>query len=276
MPGQPRSVAAAKHETIDKSGKAGATASSSASTMISFGRRQLLLPLLRPSRSTSSLRCLAPRLAPYSLFSSSSFSSKSSSTSKALDAFATVDPEDLSGKKPYQVYNLVNGGWTLPKRSVVMPDPLNGQPFLQLPDTTTDELRPYIDSMKSVPKSGLHNPFKNPSRYLLYGDISAKAAQALRDPAVEHFFARLIQRVAPKHYAQAKAEVTISRVFLENFSGDQVRFLARSFGVPGDHTGQVSNGYRFPYGPVAIVSPFNFPLEIPLLQIMGALFMGNK
>ncbi|GAB5033479.1 delta-1-pyrroline-5-carboxylate dehydrogenase mitochondrial-like [Nannochloropsis oceanica] len=239
--------------------------------MISFGRRQLLLPLLRPSRSTSSLRCLAPRLAPYSLFSSSSFSSKSSSTSKALDAFATVDPEDLSGKKPYQVYNLVNGGWTLPKRSVVMPDPLNGQPFLQLPDTTTDELRPYIDSMKSVPKSGLHNPFKNPSRYLLYGDISAKAAQALRDPAVEHFFARLIQRVAPKHYAQAKAEVTISRVFLENFSGDQVRFLARSFGVPGDHTGQVSNGYRFPYGPVAIVSPFNFPLEIPLLQIMGAL-----
>lgn len=89
----------------------------------------------------------------------------------------------------------------------------------------------------------------------------------------------------------AKAEVTICRVFFENFSGDQVgpsinihihcvarfptctvhsaatpvhkhphasrhdpvpqrqvRFLARSFGVPGDHTGQVSNGYRFPYG----------------------------
>ena len=33
---------------------------------------------------------------------------------------------------------------------------------------------------------------------------------------------------------------------------------------------------RFPYGPVAIVAPFNFPLEIPLLQIMGALYMGNK
>lgn len=39
-----------------------------------------------------------------------------------------------------------------------------------------------------------------------------------------------------------------------------MRFLARSFNVPGDHTGQSSTGYRWPYGPVAIVSPFNFPL----------------
>lgn len=36
----------------------------------------------------------------------------------------------------------------------------------------------------------------------MYGDVSAKAAQMLRDPEVEHFFARLIQRVAPKSYVQ--------------------------------------------------------------------------
>lgn len=64
--------------------------------------------------------------------------------------------------------------------------------------------------------------------------------------------------------------------FLNNFCSDQVRFLARSFGVPGDHDGQQSNGYRWPFGPVAIISPFNFPLEIPVLQLMGALYMGNK
>jgi 1-pyrroline-5-carboxylate dehydrogenase len=34
--------------------------------------------------------------------------------------------------------------------------------------------------------------------------------------------------------------------------------------------------YRWPYGPVALVTPFNFPLEIPVLQLMGALYMGNK
>jgi 1-pyrroline-5-carboxylate dehydrogenase len=27
---------------------------------------------------------------------------------------------------------------------------------------------------------------------------------------------------------------------------------------------------------VAVIAPFNFPLEIPALQVTGALFMGNK
>jgi len=52
--------------------------------------------------------------------------------------------------------------------------------------------------------------------------------------------------------------------------------LARSFGQPGDHLGQHSAGFRWPYGPTALITPFNFPLEIPLLQLMGALYMGNK
>lgn len=71
-------------------------------------------------------------------------------------------------------------------------------------------------------------------------------------------------------------EVTVTAAFLNNFAGDNVRRLAQSFGVSGDHAGQTSVGHRWPYGPVAIVTPFNFPLEIPVLQLMGALFMGNK
>jgi acyl-CoA reductase-like NAD-dependent aldehyde dehydrogenase len=47
----------------------------------------------------------------------------------------------------------------------------------------------------------------------------------------------------------------------------QVRFLARGFSVPGDHMGQQSHGYRWPYGPVTLITPFNFPLEIPVLQV---------
>jgi 1-pyrroline-5-carboxylate dehydrogenase len=71
-------------------------------------------------------------------------------------------------------------------------------------------------------------------------------------------------------------EVKVTAAFLNNFAGDNVRRLAQSFGVPGDHYGQMSVGHRWPHGPVAIVTPFNFPLEIPVLQLMGALFMGNK
>lgn len=111
---------------------------------------------------------------------------------------------------------------------------------------------------------------------MLYGEVCAKVAEEMRKPRVADFFARLVQRTSPKSGAQAAAEVTVTRRFFENFSGDNVRFAARGFSVPGDHPGQTSTGNRWPYGPVALITPFNFPLEIPALQLMGALFMGNK
>lgn len=70
--------------------------------------------------------------------------------------------------------------------------------------------------------------------------------------------------------------MVVTRNFLDNFGGDNVRFLLQGFQVPGDHLGQTSGGYRFPFGPVNIIAPFNFPLEIPVLQLLGALMSGNK
>ncbi len=98
----------------------------------------------------------------------------------------------------------------------------------------------------------------------------------MSQPDVAEFFAQSIMKCVPKSHAQALGEVKVTAAFLNNFAGDNVRRLAKSFGVPGDHYGQVSVGHRWPYGPVALISPFNFPLEIPVLQLMGAVFMGNK
>jgi 1-pyrroline-5-carboxylate dehydrogenase len=95
-------------------------------------------------------------------------------------------------------------------------------------------------------------------------------------PEIAEFFTQSIMKCVPKSHAQARGEVAVTAAFLNNFAGDNVRRLAQSFGVPGDHYGQQSVGHRWPYGPVALVTPFNFPLEIPVLQLMGALFMGNK
>jgi len=198
------------------------------------------------------------------------------SAAHAKIPWATVDPDTLSGSNPAQLYNLVNGEWTLTKKSIDVVDPLNGEAFIKMPDTQVDELQPFRDSLSGCPKTGLHNPFKSPERYLTYGAVSHRAAAEMWKPEVEDFFAKCIQRVAPKSYAQAMGEVRITRQFFENFSGDQVRFLARGFTVPGDYAGQQSQGVRYPFGPVALVTPFNFPLEIMGLQIMGALYMGNK
>lgn len=153
-------------------------------------------------------------------------------------AFRTLDAEEVSGSQSTEVLNLVQGEWKGASRWTDIVDPLNGQKFIAVPDPSANEIKPFVESLHSCPKSGLHNPLKNPERYVMYGDISARAAAALKQP--------------------------------------EVRFLARSFAVPGNHHGQQSSGFRWPYGPVAIITPFNFPLEIPLLQLMGALYMGNK
>mmetsp|Transcript_22759 Transcript_22759/g.63198 ORF Transcript_22759/g.63198 Transcript_22759/m.63198 type:complete len:571 (-) Transcript_22759:574-2286(-) len=195
---------------------------------------------------------------------------------RLLGSWATVDPNNMHPGKPAEALNFVGGSWIMPGNVREVPDPLTGETFLRVADTSVEEIKPFVEGLQAVPKSGLHNPLKSPERYLMYGDISAKAARELAKPEVEEFFTRLIQRVAPKSHPQAHGEVTITRRFLENFCGDQVRFLARGFSVAGDHPGQMSHGMRWPFGPVALITPFNFPLEIPVLQLMGALYMGNK
>ncbi|KAH1132533.1 hypothetical protein AAZX31_05G028100 [Glycine max] len=191
-------------------------------------------------------------------------------------SFATVEAEEISGSRPAEVLNLVQGKWVGSSNWNTIADPLNGDSFIKVAEVDETGIQPFIKSLSSCPKHGVHNPFKAPERYLMYGDISTKAAHMLSLPKVSDFFTKLIQRVSPKSYQQAFGEVYVTQKFLENFCGDQVRFLARSFGVPGNHLGQQSHGFRWPYGPVAIITPFNFPLEIPVLQLMGALYMGNK
>lgn len=197
-------------------------------------------------------------------------------TSESIKHYATVDPFDgMSSDSPGQAMNLVDGRWVTVKHiRQDIPDPMTGDRFLDVPDT--QDIAPFVSSFARCPKTGLHNPLKNTDRYVHLGRVCAKAAALLADEDVETWFAKLIQRVMPKSWQQCLNEVIVTRVFLENFSGDGVRFLGRGFSNPGDITGQESRGYRWPFGPVVVIAPFNFPLEIPALQALGALFMGNR
>ena len=194
---------------------------------------------------------------------------------KNVPSFATVDPFDgMTGSAPARAQNLVGGEWVSGSKTLTVPDPMTGEPFIEMPDT--EDIAPFVAGLRSCPKTGLHNPLKNVERYVQLGQVCTKASEMLGQEDVADYFTQLIKRVMPKSWNQCKAEVAVTRVFLQNFSGDGVRFLARGFSNPGDRTGQQSNGYRWPYGPVVIIAPFNFPLEIPALQLMGALFMGNR
>jgi len=193
-----------------------------------------------------------------------------------IPEFATVDPfHGMTRDKPGVVRNLAAGEWfETPKKRDDIVDPMNGEAFLQVPDT--ESFVPFINGLKRCPKSGMHNPQKNPDRYVMLGRVCARTAALMAEEEVANYFTKLLQRVMPKSWAQCAGEYAVTRTFIENFAGDGVRFLGRGFSNPGDHQGQESRGYRWPFGPVAVVAPFNFPLEIPALQVMGALFMGNR
>ncbi|TSC71636.1 MAG: 1-pyrroline-5-carboxylate dehydrogenase [Parcubacteria group bacterium Gr01-1014_70] len=176
-----------------------------------------------------------------------------------------------------RLHNFVDGRWTLTKKYTELTNPVQGTGMLVYPDTQPDELEPFLKGLRRLcPKSGLHNPFKNVERYRMLGEVSFQAAGLLENKEIADYFAFLIQSVMPKSYVQCMGEVKVVRQFLKNFSGDQVRFLASGHNTPGDHAGQQPQNYPWPFGPVVIITPFNFPLEIPALQLMGALYMGNR
>ena len=104
---------------------------------------------------------------------------KSSPSSSSLLSWATVDPDKLGVvAEPYAVSNIVDGQWQGAATTMDIPHPLDkdAPPIFSIPDTQVDELQPFIDSLRSVPKSGVHNPFKNPERYVQYGEITRKAS----------------------------------------------------------------------------------------------------
>ena len=58
----------------------------------------------------------------------------------------------------------VGGQWHVPSKTFDIPDPWTGETFITLPDPQIEEIQPYVDSLTKIPKSGLHNPYKNPER----------------------------------------------------------------------------------------------------------------
>ena len=61
-------------------------------------------------------------------------------------------------------------------KTMTIPNPLDrdAPPVCYVPDTAVEELGPFVESLRGVPKSGVHNPLKNVERYLMFGEISRK------------------------------------------------------------------------------------------------------
>ena len=149
-----------------------------------------------------------------------------------VPSWATVDPFTMSAASPAVGRNLVGGKWcdAASQHSVV--DPLNGEAFVKVPDTTVGEIGPFVERMASCPRSGVHNPIKNVGRYLMLGEVMVKGAHELGKPEVAEFFAHLIHRLVPKSKAQCAGEPTVTRKWMENYGSDQVGRRTTRAGPP--------------------------------------------
>ena len=118
---------------------------------------------------------------------------RSFSTKHPLPSWATVDPDAMSAENPAVGANLCGGRWwsaneTATTQNIV--DPLNGDVFLTVPNTSSDEVQPYIERMANAPRTGLHNPLKHPERYNMLGEVCANAAREMSKPEVQYFFSK--------------------------------------------------------------------------------------
>ena len=106
----------------------------------------------------------------------------------AIPSWATADPSKMSAADPAIGMNLVGGVWksgdSYSKGLLELQDPLSGGTMMKVPNPTETEVDDYITRMKDCPRSGLHNPIKNPERYTMLGDVMAKGAKELRKPEV--------------------------------------------------------------------------------------------
>lgn len=177
-----------------------------------------------------------------------------------LPSWATVDPYTLNASKPHTVNNILDGKMVSYAKTIPVVDPINGENFIHVSTPEGKELDAFVESQRKVPSYGLHNPIRNVHRYNMYGDIFFRIAAEMRKPEIQDYFAKLTQRVMPKSFPQVTAEVVVTRKFFENFAGDNPRFIHSSFNIAGDYNGQTSTGYRWPYGNVCCITPFNFPI----------------
>jgi acyl-CoA reductase-like NAD-dependent aldehyde dehydrogenase len=103
------------------------------------------------------------------------------------------------------------------------------------------------------------------------GQIIFHAAHVLRERAEE--FAKTLTREQGKTIAEARGEVRLAIEILEYIAGEGRRYSGRTF--PSDEAGRFVYTILQPVGTVGLITPWNFPVAVPLWKIAPALVAGN-
>lgn len=103
-------------------------------------------------------------------------------------------------------------------------------------------------------------------------EILYRAANLLADRRQD--LGTLVALEVGKPLGEAVAEVDRGVMILRYFAGEAVHPIGQV--IPAQKSGSLQFSLRQPIGPVAIISPWNFPVAIPLWKIAPALAYGNS
>jgi glyceraldehyde-3-phosphate dehydrogenase (NADP+) len=164
---------------------------------------------------------------------------------------------------------LINGNLVFGKheKSLTVSDKYSGASLADIPLISAEQMEEALQSATQA-SAALRK---------MSAGAKSKGLQALADLLRKdaEAYAQLIAAEAGKPIGYARNEIARCLVTLETAVGEALRFSGEV--VPIDYNngeGKTAFTKRFPVGPIACISPFNFPLNLALHKIAPALAVG--
>jgi aldehyde dehydrogenase (NAD+) len=149
--------------------------------------------------------------------------------------------------------------------TLVSEDPWRGEPVVRAwPARPADVERAVLGAHRAAASWGS-------TSWTARGELLARAARVVEERA--EALAHLVVREVGKPVVEARAEVDRVRRIFEFYAQEGRR--AKGALIPADEPGVAVLTRRRPLGPVAVITPWNFPLAIPAWKIAPALLCGN-
>lgn len=164
--------------------------------------------------------------------------------------------------------NFINGVWaeSVSTNKVENVNPANTDDKLGIVRLSTrDEARKAVESAAEAFRAWRSTPA--PAR----GRIVARAARMLEDD--KENLARLLTREEGKTVSEARGEIQRAANVADFVAGEARRMTGET--IPSELPSNFAYTLKQPHGVVAIVTPWNFPVAIPVWKIAPALVAGN-
>ncbi|MEH7610079.1 aldehyde dehydrogenase family protein [Gottfriedia acidiceleris] len=163
--------------------------------------------------------------------------------------------------------NYINGQWKQPTLGEYRENysPHNGESLGEFPSSTEEDTRQAILAAKTAFLSWKKLSYQQRAAYL------QKAADLLK--AKVHEIGRDLTLEEGKTLAEGIGETQRAISILEYFAGEARQPVGNV--IPSGNTNTFLYTTRTPIGPIGLITPWNFPIAIPVWKMAPALVYGN-